>query len=139
MARLSRFVAIALVLSLLAFWTAQARAAEVVRGNITSVATEEYEFTMTDLTGKEWRFQLGADAAIRACDRATIEELLTPDSKVRWDALLQMFLGGKRFAPKPEMALGALRQGDSVIVTYTTNDRQLIALEVCVTGFSVRE
>jgi len=132
MARLPKSVAIVVALSLFAFWTTQARAADVVRGHITSVATEEYEFTMTDLTGKEWRFQLGENAIIQACDRAMVEELLTPDGQVKWGELLQTLLGGKRVSRKHAMELGDLRMGDAVTATYMTLDKQLIALEVCV-------
>jgi hypothetical protein len=132
MARLRKVFVFAVVVSLLAFWTAQARAADVIRGHIATVSTEEFEFTMTDVTGKEWRFQLGDGAVIRTCDRATVEELLAPDGNIRWTAVLQMFLGMKPVAPRPQLQLGELRKSDVVAVTYMELGKQLIALEVCV-------
>lgn len=132
MPRIQKTIVFVAALVLLAFWTAKARAADVVRGHVESIATEESEFVMVDPTGKEWRFRLGDDAVIRKCDRATVEEVLTTDNKINWGALLEMLLGGKRFANRAEMQLGDLRMGDVVAVTYGELSKQLIALEVCV-------
>jgi hypothetical protein len=133
MTRTSRsIVVVVVVLSLLFCWTARARAADVVRGHIESIATEESEFMMTDLTGKQWRFKLADNAVIRQGDRATVEELMTPDGKLKLGTLVQMMLGAKQFTRRPVMELASLRQGDAVAVTYSAPDRQLVALEVCV-------
>jgi hypothetical protein len=110
MARAVKVIGPVLLLTGLALWTAQTRAADVVRGHIQSVSTEESEFVMTDPTGKEWHFRLADSAVLRRCDGIAAEV--------------------------PFADLGELRAGDAVTVTYTGRDMPWIALEVCVNGRS---
>jgi len=107
MTHAAKLIALALVLQILASCTAQMRAADVVDGRIQSVSTEEAEFVITDLTGKEWLFRLADSAQIRTC--AVAAEQLPQQGSI-----------------------GELRACDAVTVTYTGRGMPLIALDVCV-------
>ena len=129
---LRRIAVVIVTLGTIAIWSAQAPAAEIVRGRIKSVEPDRFEFVMVDEGGNSRRFQLAENAILRTGDKATLEVLLTPNGSINFAALLEMILGGKtRFQPLA-LYFSDLRELDEVVVTYYQLDILPVALEVCV-------